>query len=138
MKRHVLLFGIVGGLLIVTLQYTEYRVVVIEHSVELYSALVAILFATPFGRAFACGILISLITSVCYVVTWEVLYFNFMPHFMDTVLRRTNPHGAVRRPRLRYHCGEGRRYPALPPSPSLLVFKSPTRPSAQDSSDSRA
>ena len=45
MKRHVLIFGIVGGLLIVTLQYTEYRFVVIEHSVELYSALVAILFA---------------------------------------------------------------------------------------------
>jgi uncharacterized protein DUF4199 len=37
-----------------------------------------------FGRAFACGILITLITTVCYVVTWEVLYFNFMPHFMDS------------------------------------------------------
>ena len=45
MKRHVLIFGLVGGLLIVTLQYTEYRFIVIEHSVELYSALVAILFA---------------------------------------------------------------------------------------------
>jgi hypothetical protein len=37
-----------------------------------------------FGRAFACGVLITLITTVCYVVTWEVLYFNFMPHFMDS------------------------------------------------------
>jgi NarL family two-component system response regulator LiaR len=46
MKRHALIFGLVGGLLIGTLQYTEYRFVVIEHSVELYSALVAILFAT--------------------------------------------------------------------------------------------
>src|SRR5205085_8908521 len=46
MKRHVLIFGVVGGLLIATLQYTEYRFVVIEHSVELYSALVAILFST--------------------------------------------------------------------------------------------
>ena len=46
MKRHVLIFGLVGGLLIATLQYTEYRFVVIEHSVELYSALIAILFAT--------------------------------------------------------------------------------------------
>ena len=46
MKRHVLIFGLVGGLLIATLQFTEYRFVVIEHSVELYSALVAILFAT--------------------------------------------------------------------------------------------
>ena len=45
MKRHVLIFGLVGGLLIATLQYTEYRFVVIEHSVELYGALVAVLFA---------------------------------------------------------------------------------------------
>jgi DNA-binding CsgD family transcriptional regulator len=45
MKRHVLIFGIVGGLLIALLQYTEYRFVVIEHSIELYGALVAILFA---------------------------------------------------------------------------------------------
>jgi hypothetical protein len=37
-----------------------------------------------FGRAFACGILITLITSVCYVAMWEILYFNFMPHFMDS------------------------------------------------------
>jgi Protein of unknown function (DUF4199) len=37
-----------------------------------------------FGRAFACGILITLITTAFYVVMWEVLYFNFMPHFMDS------------------------------------------------------
>src|SRR5438270_235098 len=46
MKRHVLIFGVVGGLLIAALQYSQYRFVVIEHSVELYSALVAVLFAT--------------------------------------------------------------------------------------------
>jgi two-component system, NarL family, response regulator LiaR len=45
MKRHVLIFGLVGGLLIATLQYTQYRFIVIEHSVELYGALVAALFA---------------------------------------------------------------------------------------------
>jgi NarL family two-component system response regulator LiaR len=45
MKRHVLIFGLVGGLLIATLQYTEYRFVVIERSIELYGALVAVLFA---------------------------------------------------------------------------------------------
>jgi len=37
-----------------------------------------------FGRAFSCGILITLITTVCYVASWEVIYFNFMPHFMDS------------------------------------------------------
>jgi two-component system, NarL family, response regulator LiaR len=46
MKRHVLIFGFVGGLLIAALQYTQYRFVIIEHSVELYSALVAVLFAS--------------------------------------------------------------------------------------------
>lgn len=45
MKRHVLIFGVVGGVLIAVLQYTEYRFVVMEHSVELYGALVAVLFA---------------------------------------------------------------------------------------------
>jgi hypothetical protein len=37
-----------------------------------------------FGRAFACGILITLITCVFYVGTWEIIYFNFIPHFMDS------------------------------------------------------
>jgi hypothetical protein len=37
-----------------------------------------------FGRAFACGILITLITTICYVATWEVIYFKFIPHFMDS------------------------------------------------------
>ena len=45
-KRHVLIFGVVGGLLVAILQYTEYRFLVIEHSFQLYGALVALLFAT--------------------------------------------------------------------------------------------
>ena len=36
-----------------------------------------------FGKAFAVGIAITLISCVCYVVTWEILYFNFMHDFMD-------------------------------------------------------
>ena len=39
--------------------------------------------AITFGRAFAVGILIAVISSVCYVIAWEILYFNFMPDFMD-------------------------------------------------------
>ncbi|MBI3792940.1 MAG: DUF4199 domain-containing protein [Gemmatimonadetes bacterium] len=34
-----------------------------------------------FGRAFTVGLLISLVATVCYVATWEVLYFKFMPDF---------------------------------------------------------
>jgi hypothetical protein len=36
-----------------------------------------------FGRAFAVGALIGLVSSICYVATWEVIYFKFMPDFMD-------------------------------------------------------
>lgn len=44
-KRHVLLFGLVGGLLIAALKWMEYRFLVIEHSVEIYGALIAATFA---------------------------------------------------------------------------------------------
>jgi hypothetical protein len=36
-----------------------------------------------FGKAFAVGISITLITCVFYVLTWEIIYFNFMHDFMD-------------------------------------------------------
>jgi hypothetical protein len=39
--------------------------------------------AITFGRAFAVGILIALISSLCYVIAWEIIYFKFMPDFMD-------------------------------------------------------
>jgi hypothetical protein len=35
-----------------------------------------------FGRALAVGSLIGVVASVCYVATWEVMYFKFMPDFM--------------------------------------------------------
>jgi hypothetical protein len=36
-----------------------------------------------FSKAFAVGICITLISCIFYVVTWEIIYFNFMPDFMD-------------------------------------------------------
>lgn len=36
-----------------------------------------------FSRGFQVGILITLISCACYVATWEVIYFNFKPDFMD-------------------------------------------------------
>ena len=45
MKRHILLFGLVGGLLIAALKWTEYRFLVIEHSLEIYGGLIAATFA---------------------------------------------------------------------------------------------
>jgi len=45
MKRHILIYGLVGGLLIILLKVLEYRFLVIEHSIEIYGALIAALFA---------------------------------------------------------------------------------------------
>ena len=45
MKRHVLIYGLIGGLLIAVLKWTEYRFLVIEHSIEIYGGLIAATFA---------------------------------------------------------------------------------------------
>jgi DNA-binding CsgD family transcriptional regulator len=45
MRKHVLLYGILGGLLIAGLKAIEYRWLVVEYSVEIYGALVAAVFA---------------------------------------------------------------------------------------------
>ena len=45
MKRHVLIYGILGGILVALLQWTQYRFLVIEHSAEIYGALIAAIFA---------------------------------------------------------------------------------------------
>ena len=39
--------------------------------------------AITFGRAFLLGLGITLISCVFYVISWEIIYFNFLPHFMD-------------------------------------------------------
>ena len=43
--RDILLYGACGGVLIVVLKLTEYRFLVVEHSVVIYGTLVAVLFA---------------------------------------------------------------------------------------------
>ena len=45
MKKHILIYGIFGGVLIVALKLIEYRFLVIEHSVEIYGGLIALVFA---------------------------------------------------------------------------------------------
>ncbi|WP_309670767.1 DUF4199 domain-containing protein [Gemmatimonas sp.] len=42
-----------------------------------------------FGRAFKVGALIALIASCCYVATWEVMYFKFMPDFAEKMTAQT-------------------------------------------------
>jgi len=45
MKRHILIYGLIGGIIITILKWTEYRFLVIEHSIEIYGGLVAATFA---------------------------------------------------------------------------------------------
>ncbi len=45
MKKHILLYGLCGGVLIVVLKLIEYRFLVIEHSVEIYGGLIALFFS---------------------------------------------------------------------------------------------
>ena len=46
MRKHVLLYGLLLGVLIAALQLIEYRWLVVEHSVEIYGGLVAAVFAS--------------------------------------------------------------------------------------------
>jgi len=49
MKKRILIYGLVygicGGILIAVLRFIEYRFIVIEHSIQIYGALIALLFA---------------------------------------------------------------------------------------------
>jgi hypothetical protein len=52
-----------------------------------------------FGRAFTVGILITLVACLCYVATWEVIFYKFTPDFFDKyaarVVARTQASGAT-------------------------------------------
>jgi DNA-binding CsgD family transcriptional regulator len=45
MKKHILIYGLCGGALILLLRLVEYRFLVVEHSIEIYGGLIALLFA---------------------------------------------------------------------------------------------
>lgn len=102
MKKIVLTFGLIGGVMISALMLTTVafakqigfdRSVIVGYTVIVLSFLVVFFGVRSyrenvgngyisFGRAFAVGSLIMLITSVCYVLSWEVVYFNLMPDFI--------------------------------------------------------
>jgi len=39
--------------------------------------------SVTFGRAFKVGLLITAVATVCYVATWEVVYYKLAPDFTD-------------------------------------------------------
>src|SRR5271166_6701337 len=105
MKKTVLTFGLIAGLVISVLMDgslilankigTGHNSMLLGYTMMVASFLLVyfgirsyrdnnLAGQISFGRAFTCGILIALITCICYVAMWEILYFNFMPHFMDS------------------------------------------------------
>ena len=103
MKKTVLTFGLIGGVVIAVLtlgtlpfakkigfdksMFVGYTVMVLSFMMVFFgirSYRENIGGGTiSFGRAFAVGALITLITSVCYVLTWEIMYFKLMPNFAN-------------------------------------------------------
>lgn len=103
MKKTVLTFGIISGVIIAVLMSLTTifadrigfdRAVIVGYT-TMVIAFLLVFFGIKsyrdnvgngvisFGRAVTVGILIMLITCVFYVVSWEIIYFNFLPDFPE-------------------------------------------------------
>jgi hypothetical protein len=102
-KKTVLTFGIISGVVIsvlmtINVYFAEQigfdRAVITGYTTMLIAFLLVFFGiksyrdnvgggVISFGRAVTVGLLIMLITCVFYVVIWEIVYFNFMPDFVD-------------------------------------------------------
>jgi hypothetical protein len=103
MKRSVLTFGLISGAIMSALMLAT---VPFMHQIGMsgglvigYTTMVLAFLLVFFGirsyrenvgngyvsfrRAFGVGLLIMLIGCACYVITWEIVYFNFMPDFAE-------------------------------------------------------
>ena len=102
MKKIVLVFGLISGailsaMMLATLPFMDAigfdRGAIIGYT-SMVLAFLLIFFGVRsyrdnvaggtvrFGRAFAVGTLIAVLASLCYVATWEVIYFKLTPDFM--------------------------------------------------------
>ena len=103
MKKVVLTFGMIGGVMLggmmmltvpfhdqigfdrgVYVGYTSMVLafLMVYFGVQSYRDNVAGGSVT-FGRAFIVGTLISLVIMACYVAIWQVMYYNFMPDYLE-------------------------------------------------------
>jgi hypothetical protein len=103
MKRTILKFGLISGAISVVLMSATmpfqhkigYSLALLVGYTTMVLAFLLVYFGIrsyrdnegqgeiTFARAFGVGISITLITCICYVVAWEIIYFNFMHDFMD-------------------------------------------------------
>jgi len=103
MRKTVLTFGLISGaistlLMIVTMPFAD-RIGFDKGEIIGYTSIVLSCLLVFFGirsyrdnagngqitfaKGFVVGITITLISCVFYVVTWEILYYNFLHGFMD-------------------------------------------------------
>ena len=103
MKRIVLTFGLISGaimavLMLATVPFMDRigfdRSLIIGYT-SMVLAFLLVFFGIrsyrenvgngyiSFGRAVSVGLLIMLISCVCYVVAWEIVSFNFLPDFAE-------------------------------------------------------
>ena len=102
MKKTILTFGLISGaisslMMVATVPFAD-RIGFDKGAIVGYTGIVLSFLLVFFGirsyrdnagnqitfsKAFAVGISITVISCLCYVVTWEIIYFNFMPDFMD-------------------------------------------------------
>ena len=117
MKKTILTFGLISGAIIslmmaLTVPFQDK----LGHSYVIgYATIVAALLLSffgirsyrdnvqdghiTFGKAFLVGLSLTVISCLCYVVTWEIIYYNFMPDFMDKyavhILQKMQASGAT-------------------------------------------
>jgi Protein of unknown function (DUF4199) len=103
MKKTILTFGLISGaissLVMVAIVPFKDRIGFERGPVIGYTSIVLSFLLVFFGirsyrdnigngqitflKAFAVGISITVISCICYVVTWEIIYYNFLPDFWD-------------------------------------------------------
>ena len=103
MKKIVLTYGLISGVISAALMSATVPFVYsigFEYGMYIgYSAMLVAFLLVFFGvrayrenvldgyigfwRALGVGLLISMISIVCYVVAWEIVYYNFLPDFAD-------------------------------------------------------
>ena len=99
MKKIVLTFGLISGaimsaMMLATLQFQDANHGYVVGYTSMVLAFLLIFFGVRsyrdniaggtvgFGRALAVGTLIAVVASLCYVATWELIYYKLEPDFI--------------------------------------------------------
>ncbi|HEX2719250.1 MAG TPA: DUF4199 domain-containing protein [Gemmatimonadaceae bacterium] len=119
MKRIVLIYGLIAGAILsatflITLPFHD--AIGFDHAMvvgytSMVLAFLLIYFGVRsyrdnvlggtirFGRALGTGLLIAAVAGMCYVAMWQVVYYNFIPDYLDKyqahVLEKARAEGAT-------------------------------------------